>query len=56
MHCLPVHHVTGIGTTFMPFVLAGATVEFRSGGFEPAAVWERWREGEVTLYSGVPTM
>jgi len=56
MHNLPVHHVTGIGTTFMPFIISGACVEFRSGGFDPAAVWERWREREVTLFSGVPAM
>jgi malonyl-CoA/methylmalonyl-CoA synthetase len=56
MHGLPVHHATGIGTTLMPFLLAGACVEFHSGGFDPAKVWERWRRGGITFYSGVPTI
>jgi malonyl-CoA/methylmalonyl-CoA synthetase len=56
MHTLPVHHTTGIGTTFMPFIISGAGVEFNSGGFDPQRVWERWRKGGLTFFSGVPTM
>lgn len=56
MHNLPVHHATGISTTFMPFLQSGSCIEFHSGGFDPADVWERWRKGGLTLFSGVPTM
>ncbi|KAE9980262.1 hypothetical protein EG328_000397 [Venturia inaequalis] len=34
LHCLPVHHATGIGIMFFPLLMAGATTEFRSGGFD----------------------
>lgn len=40
----------------MPFLLAGATIEFQSSGFNPAQIWERWRKGGLTVFSGVPTM
>ena len=56
LHTLPVHHATGIGITFLPFLLSGATIEFQSIGFDPAQVWERWRQGGLTVFSGVPTM
>ncbi|KAL4744380.1 hypothetical protein BDW72DRAFT_199653 [Aspergillus terricola var. indicus] len=41
---------------FLPFLLAGATIEFRSSGFKEAEIWERWRRGGLTIFSGVPTM
>ncbi|KAK4497574.1 hypothetical protein PRZ48_012025 [Zasmidium cellare] len=56
LHILPVHHVTGIGVTFFPFLYAAARIDFRSGSFEPAWIWERWRRGGLTFFSGVPTM
>ena len=56
MHNLPVHHVTGIGTSFLPYLVAGACVEFHSGGFDVAKVWDRWRKKDLTLFSGVPTI
>ncbi|KAL2833166.1 hypothetical protein BJY01DRAFT_259937 [Aspergillus pseudoustus] len=56
LHCLPVHHATGIGVTFLPFLLNGACIEFRSGSFDPAWTWERWRRGGITVFSGVPTI
>ncbi|OCT44473.1 hypothetical protein CLCR_05634 [Cladophialophora carrionii] len=56
MHILPVHHATGIGTTFLPFLLSGACVEFHSSGFDPVKVWEHWRAKRLTYFSGVPTM
>ncbi|KAL4876505.1 hypothetical protein BJY04DRAFT_222986 [Aspergillus karnatakaensis] len=43
LHMLPVHHATGIGITFLPFLVSGACVEFRSGGFDAAWTWERFR-------------
>lgn len=55
LHSLPVHHATGIGISFMPFLLAGATIEFHSSGFDPSQVWDRWRRGGLTIFSGVPT-
>ena len=56
LHTLPVHHATGIGISFIPFLLAGATIEFQSSGFKPDQIWERWRQGGLTVFSGVPTM
>jgi malonyl-CoA/methylmalonyl-CoA synthetase len=56
LHVLPVHHATGIGVTLLPFLLAGACVEFRSGGFDAAWMWERWKQGGLTYFSGVPTI
>lgn len=56
LHTLPVHHATGIGTTFLPFLISGSTIEFDSTGFQAAKIWKRWREGGLTLFSGVPTM
>lgn len=56
LHTLPVHHATGIGVTFMPYLLSGACIEFSSSGFDPAQIWERWRQGGLTVFSGVPTM
>lgn len=56
LHVLPVHHATGIGTSFFPFMNAGAWICFRSGSFEPAWVWEKICDGTVTVFSGVPTM
>lgn len=56
LHPLPVHHATGISINFLVFIVAGASVEFQSSGFAPAAIWERWKQGGLTVFSGVPTM
>lgn len=56
LHVLPVHHATGIGITFLPFVHAGACVEFRSGTVDVSWLWERWKRGGVDFFSGVPTI
>lgn len=57
LHTLPVHHATGLGTTFFTFLAAGACIEFRThGGFDAGWVWERFKQGGITVYSGVPTM
>lgn len=56
LHVLPVHHATGITMTLSPFLLAGACIEFRSGSFSAEWMWNRWREGGLTYFSGVPTI
>jgi malonyl-CoA/methylmalonyl-CoA synthetase len=56
LHTLPVHHATGVGTSFFPFLNAGACIEFRTGRFDPEWVWNRFRGGSITVFSGVPTM
>lgn len=56
LHVVPVHHATGVGLTFLPFITAGACIEFRSGSFDTAWTWERWRQGGLTFFSGVPTI
>lgn len=56
LHCLPVHHATGIWINFFPFLLAGACIEFKSGPFDPKWTWDRFRQGGLTYFSGVPTV
>lgn len=56
LHILPVHHASGVGVTFLPFLASGACIEFRSGSFDTAWTWERWRQGGLTFFSGVPTI
>lgn len=56
LHVLPVHHVTGISINFLPLLLTGGCIEFRTGGFDAGAVWERLREGGITIFSVVPTI
>lgn len=56
LHVLPVHHATGIGITFFPFLISGSCIEFRSGSFDSKWMWERWRRGGLTFFSGVPTI
>ena len=57
LHLLPVHHTTGLGTSFFPFLCAGACIEFRgAGSFDAAWVWERWLQGGLTVLSAVPTI
>ena len=56
LHVLPVHHVTGIAVTLLPFLMAGACIEFRSGSFSAEWMWNRWQEGGLTYFSGVPTI
>lgn len=56
LHTLPVHHATGLGTSFFPFLNSGACIEFRTGSFDPAWIWNRFRDGGITMFSGVPTM
>jgi len=56
LHVLPVHHATGLGINFFPFLISGACIEFRGGGFDPTWMWERWRQGGLSFFSGVPTI
>lgn len=56
LHILPVHHATGVGIGFFPFIVAGACVEFRNGSFDASWLWERWRAGGLSFFSGVPTI
>ena len=56
LHTLPVHHATGITVTLLPFLWSGGCIEFRSGSFDPAWVWERIRRADLDFFSGVPTV
>lgn len=62
LHVLPVHHATGVGINFFPFLISGGRIEFRSGGFDEVWMWERWKQGAInpsrrlTFFSGVPTI
>lgn len=56
LHQLPVHHITGIGFTLIPFLMMGGCIEFKTGGFDTAFTWERIRQGGLTYFSGVPTI
>lgn len=56
LHLLPVHHATGIWVSFFPFLLSGACIEFRSGSFDAEWTWNRWKKGNLTYFTGVPTI
>lgn len=57
LHVLPVHHSPGISLTFLSPLITGCRIEFGpKGRFSPAAMWDRWLRGGLTLFSGVPTM
>jgi malonyl-CoA/methylmalonyl-CoA synthetase len=56
LHVLPVHHGTGLDMSFFPFLISGACIEFRSGSFSTSWTWDRWRQGGLTFFSGVPTI
>ncbi|KAH0368993.1 acetyl-CoA synthetase-like protein, partial [Aureobasidium melanogenum] len=57
LHALPVHHTTGFGTSFFPFLCAGACIEFRgAASFDAKWVWDRWLQGGLTVFSAVPTI
>jgi long-subunit acyl-CoA synthetase (AMP-forming) len=55
LHTLPVHHTTGLGTSFFPFLNAGACIEFH-GKFDAGTVMQRWLQGGLTVFSAVPTI
>jgi malonyl-CoA/methylmalonyl-CoA synthetase len=55
LHTLPVHHTTGLGTSFFPFLNAGACIEFH-GKFDAETVLQRWLQGGLTIFSAVPTI
>ena len=56
LHLLPVHHATGIWVSFFPFIQTGACIEFKSGSFDPQWLWNRWKQGGLTHFTGVPTI
>ena len=56
LHVLPVHHTTGLGTSFFAFLNYGACIEFQTSSFDPAWIWNRWRKGGITVFSAVPTI
>ncbi|OAP64200.1 hypothetical protein AYL99_00172 [Fonsecaea erecta] len=56
LHVLPVHHTTGLQTSFFVFLVAGACIEFKRGSFDPDWVWKRWLRGGLTVFSAVPTI
>lgn len=55
LHTLPVHHTTGLGTSFFPFLMAGACIEFH-GKFDAGTVLQRFLKGGITVLSAVPTI
>ncbi|KAG8665350.1 hypothetical protein FPOAC1_010145 [Fusarium poae] len=55
LHTLPVHHQTGLGTSFFPFLNVGACIEFH-GKFDAATAMQRWLQGGLTIFSAVPTI
>lgn len=55
LHVLPVHNATGLGMMFFPFLAAGACIEFHSGSLDPGWVWDRFRQGGVSFFSGIPS-
>ncbi|KAK4935524.1 hypothetical protein LTR10_023435 [Elasticomyces elasticus] len=56
LHVLPVHHTTGLATSFFTYLNVGGCIEFKRGSFDPAWVWDRWLQGGLTVFSAVPTI
>jgi malonyl-CoA/methylmalonyl-CoA synthetase len=59
LHITPINHASGIGLALLPFLLSGGCVEFQiecSEAFDAGRLWERWREGGLTFFSGVPNI
>lgn len=51
LHCMPMNHIAGISVCFVPFLLSGARLEFEP--FKVEGVWERWKQGNTTVFGGV---
>lgn len=58
LHVLPVHHATGVGINFFPFLISGSRIEFRSGDFDEVWMWEGAIDSRqrLSFFSGVPTI
>ncbi|KAJ5819166.1 hypothetical protein N7474_004757 [Penicillium riverlandense] len=56
LHVLPVHHTTGLGTSFFAFLNFGACIEFKTDSFDPEWIWNRFKAGGITVFSAVPTI
>ena len=54
LHVLPLHHVHGLVNALFCALWSGAACEF--GSVRPAAVWDRWAAGGITLFMAVPTI
>jgi malonyl-CoA/methylmalonyl-CoA synthetase len=55
LHVLPLHHVHGIVNVLCCALRAGAVCEFLHP-FDPVRVWERFEQGDLTLFMAVPTI
>ena len=54
LHVLPLNHIHGIINALHTPLAAGATCEFID--FDAAAVWDRLASGDITVFTGVPTI
>ena len=54
LHTLPLHHVHGLVNALACALWSGAACEFGPGA--PAATWERFASGGITLFMAVPTV
>lgn len=54
LHTLPLHHVHGLVNALACALWSGAACEFGPGA--PAATWERFASGDITLFMSVPTV
>ena len=55
LHVLPLHHTHGIVNALLCALRVGATVEMLPG-FDAPMVWERFADGQATLFMAVPTV
>jgi malonyl-CoA/methylmalonyl-CoA synthetase len=53
---LPMHQSTGLLINTIPVILGGGSIEFNEAEFNAVNVWERFRQGGITSFSGVPVM
>lgn len=55
LHFLPLHHIHGVINVLSCCLWSGAVCEFLPR-FEPAAVWDRLVQGNLSLFMAVPTI
>jgi len=55
VHVLPLHHTHGIVNALLCALRVGATVDMLPG-FDAPTVWDRFADGQATLFMAVPTV
>ena len=52
----PLYHCAVLTGEFLLSLIRGANIEFYSGAFNPVEIINLWREKEITVFGGTPTL